>query len=216
VRRNHLALVALFLAITGGSAYALAGRNTVTSDDIVEGQVKSQDVAGAQSVDFADDTLTGGGLTRADLAPASVGSSEVADDSLGEAQIDESTLGAVPEAGLGGRGYSASVHGLCLPGGTYSTCISRTIDVPQATRLLVTVAGRHREYSARCRIGAGIFVSPEVVLRFTDGTNFMYTTVVPVLTGDFVSVEFQCLSISSGSPARLSDIHLSIVELSPT
>jgi hypothetical protein len=39
--------LALFLAISGGSAYALAGHNTVRSDDIVNKQVKKGDLADA-------------------------------------------------------------------------------------------------------------------------------------------------------------------------
>lgn len=215
LRQNHLALLALFLLVTGGSAYALAGSNTVTADDIVEGQVKSPDVAGLQSADVSDDTLTGGGLTRADLAPASVRSGEVAADSLGGAAVDEGTLETVPAAVLGGRGYSQSSHDLCGPGGTYSTCIARTIDIPRTTRLLVTIAGRHREEAARCKLAAGIYSSSAVVLPSTDGTNFMFTDTIPAPAGDFVSVEFQCQNVYSGYQARLSDLHLSIVELAP-
>jgi hypothetical protein len=37
--------LALFLVLTGGSAYALSGHNTVFSDDIVNGQVKRADLA---------------------------------------------------------------------------------------------------------------------------------------------------------------------------
>jgi hypothetical protein len=42
---NVASAVALFVAIGGGSAYALTGSNTVFSDDIVNGQVKSPDLA---------------------------------------------------------------------------------------------------------------------------------------------------------------------------
>jgi hypothetical protein len=216
VRQNHLTLLALFLFVTGGSAYALTGRNTVYSDDIVEGQVKTPDVAGVLSADVRDDTLTAGGLSAADLARGSVGSSEVAADSLGGSQVDEGRLATVPEAVLGGSGYSASVHGLCLPGGTYSACITRSIAVPQPTRLLVILAGRHREYAARCRVVASFAASPVVDLRYQDGGNCMFTTVLgPVPEGNPVSVQFQCLSQNADLPARISDIHMSIVELAP-
>jgi hypothetical protein len=42
---NVTTTILLFLVLGGGSAYALAGSNTVFSDDIVNGQVKSQDLA---------------------------------------------------------------------------------------------------------------------------------------------------------------------------
>jgi hypothetical protein len=45
-----IALVALFLAVAGGTAVALKGHNSVRSDDIVNGQVKSQDLAEAKVV----------------------------------------------------------------------------------------------------------------------------------------------------------------------
>jgi hypothetical protein len=216
VRQNHLALLALFLFVTGGSAYALTGSNTVYSDDIVEGQVKTPDVAGVLSADVRDDTLTAGGLNAADLARGSVGSSEVAADSLGGSQVDQGKLETVPEAVLGGSGYSASVHGLCLPGGTYSACITKSISVPQATRLLVILAGRHREYAARCKVVAGVASSPVVYLPYHDGGNFMFTTVLEyVPEGNPVSVQFQCLSQNAEQPARISDIHMSILELAP-
>jgi hypothetical protein len=44
LRRQWMGALALFLVLSGGSAYALAGHNTVFSDDIVNGQVKGRDV----------------------------------------------------------------------------------------------------------------------------------------------------------------------------
>ena len=42
---NVASAIALFVAISGGTAVALSGSNTVFSDDIVDGQVKSPDLA---------------------------------------------------------------------------------------------------------------------------------------------------------------------------
>jgi hypothetical protein len=42
---NVTTTILLFLVLGGGSAYALSGSNTVFSDDIVNGQVKTQDLA---------------------------------------------------------------------------------------------------------------------------------------------------------------------------
>jgi hypothetical protein len=112
---NVVATICLFLVLSGGTAVALTGSNTVFSDDIVNDQVAS--------VDVRNDTLTRGGLTAADLRPDSVGSSEVKSDSLTGANVDESSFGAVPEAShavnsdrLGGRaasGYQRRVSGVC-------------------------------------------------------------------------------------------------------
>src|SRR3954470_13562414 len=88
---NVVATLCLFLVLSGGTAVALTGSNTVFSDDIVDNQVKSADVR--------DDTLAGGGLTAADLRAASVGGSEVTNDSLTGGDVKESSLGRVPQAG---------------------------------------------------------------------------------------------------------------------
>jgi hypothetical protein len=45
VRRQWIGVLALFLVLTGGTAVALDGHNTVFSDDIAPGQVRSSDLA---------------------------------------------------------------------------------------------------------------------------------------------------------------------------
>jgi len=56
---NVVATLALFLVLSGGTAVALTGSNTVFSDDIVNGQVKG--------VDVLDGTLTGGDVKESSL-----------------------------------------------------------------------------------------------------------------------------------------------------
>ena len=87
---NVASAIALFVALGGGTAVALSGSNTVFSDDIVNDQVRSADVR--------DDTLSGGGLAAVDLRSSSVGTSEVAANSLNGGDINESSLGIVPNA----------------------------------------------------------------------------------------------------------------------
>lgn len=82
--RQWVGFLALFFVLTTGSAYALAGHNTVFSDDIVNGTVKS--------IDVRDGSLRG---------------SDVTDDSLTGSDIEESTLGTVPDAStVGGKSPS--------------------------------------------------------------------------------------------------------------
>jgi hypothetical protein len=81
LQHNVVAYVALFFALTGT---AVATHESIRSSDIVDNQVRSADVR--------DDTLAGGGLGAADLAPQAVAGSEVADGSLATEDIDESTL----------------------------------------------------------------------------------------------------------------------------
>jgi hypothetical protein len=80
-----LSMIALFVAL-GGVSYGLAGKNTVTSDDIVNGAVKSKD-------------LKNSGVKSKDLNTGSVKTSDVADDALTGDDINENTLNRVPEAG---------------------------------------------------------------------------------------------------------------------
>jgi hypothetical protein len=96
---NVMSTLAVFLALGGGLAWALAN-NTVKSRHIVNDQVKPADVR--------DDTLPGGGL----------GSADVASEALTGGDIDESTLGQVPTAdsagdaaALGGIGPGGFVQG---------------------------------------------------------------------------------------------------------
>ena len=67
-RSNVVGYVAMFLALAG-SAAALPGSNTVDSGDIVNGEVKRPDVAGAAvtSAKVADDSLTGSDIDESTL-----------------------------------------------------------------------------------------------------------------------------------------------------
>jgi hypothetical protein len=99
-----VALVALFVSL-GGTAAALQGSNTVFSDDIVDGQVRSQDISntnGVRSVDVRNDNLTGGGLTAADLGANSVLTAEIGTGAVTGGKVAANTLGTgqVSEASL--------------------------------------------------------------------------------------------------------------------
>lgn len=95
IRQKWAGLIALFLVLTGGSAYALDGSNTVFSDDIVNGEVKTVDVAGgAVTTDkVQDETLRG---------------RDVLDNSLRGADIDESTLSSIGGGGPAGGDLTGS------------------------------------------------------------------------------------------------------------
>jgi hypothetical protein len=152
IRSNIIGYVALFFALSTGSAVALSGSNTVFTDDIVNDQVYSADVR--------NDALSGGGLAAPDLRPSSVGTSEVAANSLNGGDINESGLGIVPNAnqldGVDSSGFLASgnVQKLIFnPGGPTSATALATVgpstikadcDVQPGTtsmRLMANVAG---------------------------------------------------------------------------
>jgi hypothetical protein len=77
-------MIALFVAL-GGVSYGLAGKNTVASDDIINGAVKSKDIKNS-------------GVKSKDINLGGVKSSDVADDTLVGEDINENTLGKVPRA----------------------------------------------------------------------------------------------------------------------
>jgi hypothetical protein len=83
---NVMVTILAFIVLTGGTAVALSGTDTVFSDDIVDNQVKAADVR--------NDSLAGGGLGPADLRAGSVGTSEVADNALTGADILNGSLGS--------------------------------------------------------------------------------------------------------------------------
>jgi hypothetical protein len=158
---NIISTVALFLVLGGGTAVALNGSNTVFTDDIVDNDVYSADVR--------NDTLTGGGLTAADLRAASVGTSEVVGNSLTGGDINESSLGIVPNANqLDGKDSSeffsatgGSIFGNVSIGGTLT--LSNYLQLPYA------ISGS-APASADCDEGAEL---GRVVIR-TDGTTNLY------------------------------------------
>ena len=94
LRRQWMGALALFLVLTGGTAYAA---DTVFSTDIVNGEVKTPDISdtnGVRSADVRDDTLNGGGLTAVDLRPDSVGATEIAADAARGSEIAAGVVGA--------------------------------------------------------------------------------------------------------------------------
>ena len=89
MRSNIVGYVALFVALSG-TAVALPATNTVFSDDIVNGEVRSKDISdtnGVRSADVRDDDRSGGGLAAIDLDRNSAGRSEIATDGVASPEI---------------------------------------------------------------------------------------------------------------------------------
>ena len=124
LRRNVYGLLALFFALSG-TAIALDGQNTVFTDDITNGEVRSVDILN-------------GTVGALDLGTGSVTSAEVRNDSLTGTDIDEPSLGPVPVATLGGLGRWAG-NGSCDPQDlTFVPCGAVGIELPATSRVLVT------------------------------------------------------------------------------
>jgi hypothetical protein len=162
IRSNIVGYFAVFLTLSG-TAIALDGSNTVFSDDITDGEVKSADLAtnairtteiGPEQVRNADlgAGAVGGvkvadlSLTGSDLANDSLGSSKVAglngsdvqDDGLTGADVAEGTLGQVPLATVAGTGRHAWNEAVCDPSNaSFVTCTSFATSLPAQGRLLL-------------------------------------------------------------------------------
>ena len=157
-----VALIALFVAL-GGSAAALSGTNTVFTDDITDDTVA------------ASGGNPAGGLVAADLRPNSVGTSEVALNSLTGSDINEASLtGDVRRlnANLGGGdesslatvgpytiravcagGFAMSIHLYAHgPAGTADVMFGRTVndssDLGTESRGLLISANADTEFAS--------------------------------------------------------------------
>jgi hypothetical protein len=236
LRHQWLGALALFLVLTGGTAYALAGSNTVFSDDIVNGEVKAPDVAtnavgtaelqnnGVLSTDVRDETLAGGGLAAADLRTGSAGSSEVANDSVTGAEVAEGTLGEVPSAvnaKLGGSGLWLGGASCDPTTDAYITCEDFTFDLPVATHFLVVaslnIADLLGDNKGECRIGTsatGGLPGTEVTADDLghDGSAQL-TTVTPTVGPGAVGVGVECRQ--TAGDLFLNHIQLSAYALAP-
>ncbi len=96
IRSNVWGIAAMFVALSG-TAYAShpGGANTISTGDIINDQVFTQDLANNNmtSLDIRDDTLGSGGLQAIDLRADSVGTSEIADDAVTALEIAGNAVG---------------------------------------------------------------------------------------------------------------------------
>ncbi len=98
LRSNVVGYIALFCFAMGGTAYAThpGGANTISTGDIINDQVFTQDIAdnNMTSQDVRNDTLGSGGLQAIDLRADSVGSSEVATGAVGNDELADDAVGS--------------------------------------------------------------------------------------------------------------------------
>ena len=120
LRSNVVGYIALFCFAMSGTAIALDGSNTVFSDDIVNGEVKTADIGngevgtadiatdGVSAVDIGTDAVTdseiiAGGVRTSEIANNQVQSADVLDNGLTGADIaDTDSLGSAEVGGLTG------------------------------------------------------------------------------------------------------------------
>jgi hypothetical protein len=124
LRQQWLGALAFVLVLTGGTAYALDGSNTVFSDDIVNGEVKTGDLAvdsvasgkiADQQVKNADlgtgasssNTIADGGIQGIDVKNDTLTGAKILESSL--ANVDADTLDGVDSVDVA-RGHSRVFH----------------------------------------------------------------------------------------------------------
>jgi hypothetical protein len=183
VTRQSAGLLALFLVLATGSAVALSGKNTVTSQDIAKGAVKRTDI-GANAVNSGN--IGDGQVTLADVGPGAIGSDEVvdsgltgtdvADDALTGADVAEAKLD-LPDNSITGNEIDETT--LAVPKGArayayvpISTCSAQGATCPTRQAKGVTSV-THDNTGIYCVIAPGIdgTTTPAVVAVDFSGTS---------------------------------------------
>lgn len=122
---QSIALVALCLAVSGGTAYAVAAKNSVVSSSIKDRNVRTADLANDA---VSSPKVKDGSLKGADFA----------DGTITADKIDESALGQVPLATQGGLGRTSALSTCDPESTTPTTCATVLVPMPSAGRVLVT------------------------------------------------------------------------------
>lgn len=118
---NVVSTTALFIVLGSGTAYAT--HLIVRSSDVVDGSLVSADLKNGYAVKASD--VINGSLTGSDVAT----------NTLTGGNIDESTLGQVPAATVGGLGRSAAEDRCDPEGSTYVRCVQITLSLPAPARV---------------------------------------------------------------------------------
>jgi hypothetical protein len=139
-----VACLALFVSLSGVAWAATAGRNTVNSTSIRNGQVKN--------VDLAANAVTGSKIKNGQVASA-----DVRDNALGGVDIDEATLTGVAGLDLRKINYRAAssapvtdilnlgglvLRASCTAGGNVSVNAHSTVDNAAVQSVFITDGGQ--------------------------------------------------------------------------
>jgi len=187
-RHQWAGLLALTLVLGGGTAYAvdgpLAGKNTVGSEDIISGEVRT--------VDLASNAVTGprvlnDSLGDAELREGSVRGSEVANESLTGADVDEVSLSLPGDV----RNFHGPSQNLVL-GSTFTFLTgTREIFNPDTRRLTWAVSTTMRTQSV------GGNVKYAMCYRTQEGVTT--TDIGAVFEGSFFPDRFDAVTVSNSS-----------------
>jgi hypothetical protein len=133
IRSNVIGYIALFLVLTGGTAQALQGQNTVFSDDIVNREVKTADIdtRAVTSNRLAANSVKAGTVVNDSLTGIDVRNltgNDVAGDSLTGVNITSLSGADVTDGSLGGSDVAGnSITGSEVNEGTLGEVPSATL-----------------------------------------------------------------------------------------
>jgi hypothetical protein len=194
-----VACLALFVAL-GGVGYAAA---TIGSAAIVDNSIKSKDVRNEnlRGKDVRANTLKGADIDESSLGQ--VPSAANADNAANAANATNATNAANADT-VGGIGPDAltigrSGLGGCEPGAAFAECVSVTLPMPRAGRVLVTTGGQwHSDNAAgasvrglcRINVDGAPFTSPTEegsLSQQTDAFHEQALSGMTVVTGELLA-----------------------------
>jgi hypothetical protein len=196
---NVMVTILAFIVLSGGTAVALSGTNTVFTDDIAD---DTRPASGGNPA---------GGLVAADLRAGSVGSSEVADNSLRAADLGVKLR----------NGRQPASAAACGTGATFSPCVSTNpINIPRAQRLLLLGSGEWTGTTmvsrGECQIEVGNQVFVGGTRTFGESVssgsapsfpfNFSINTVTPVLPAGAYELGLGCREVSGSMEVRNAEL----------
>jgi hypothetical protein len=141
VRQQWMGGLALFLVLTGGTAYAA---NTVFSSDIVDGEVKEADIGqgAVASAEIKNDSVANGdvapnSITGGRILDATITGADVANNALKGADIDEATLSSIGDGPAGGdltgTYPNPSIRSDAVGGGKVADDSLTSLDIDEST-----------------------------------------------------------------------------------
>ena len=243
VRSNVVGYIAIFLFAMGGTAYGThpGGVNTISSEDIIDGNVKHADlqINSVTGPNVFPSSLSGAdiqidSLSSSDLGVGSVASSEVADGSLGTAEF-ASSFPAVHATRTIDQGVNNNTQTkLNFNSERYDTANMHTNSSPNFSRLTAPVTGIY-EVTANIKwrdpgfafgtnnvnLRRGGSVSAVIASSSNPGDlSNSVSTMVRLLAGDYVEVDVHqsggdTEAVSSGSSVGQSSPEFSMTWLAP-
>ncbi len=156
---NVISTLCLVLVVGGGAAYAThpGGTNTISSSDIINGEVRSVDI-GTSAVTAADiaadavtsDKIPNGSVTGADVANNSIASADITNNSIAGADVASNALDGldIVEGSLVLDPHfsaTAAPQSSCTDDNhTGAICGTTTIDLERPGRVLMNASGNWR------------------------------------------------------------------------